>query len=66
MEGLSPHQLDTSSIHSHPSHLVDRLSGVGDLKAPNQVHLIKLNHLTLNNRIDLATVKNLFFEKGVG
>jgi hypothetical protein len=46
--------------------LVDRLSGVGDLKAPNQVHLIKLNHLTLNNRIDLATVKNLFFEKGVG
>jgi hypothetical protein len=38
MEGFPFHQLYTSGIHPHLSHLMDGLSGIGDVKASNQIH----------------------------
>jgi hypothetical protein len=40
MKGFPLHQLDAGRIHAHLSHFMDRLSGIGDMKASNKVHSV--------------------------
>ena len=41
MKGLSLHQLHTRRIDPHLSHFMEGLSGAGDMKATNEIHLFR-------------------------